>query len=82
VSHELVKASLVIVQARAGSAALPSLVELAGGAAPFAWDEYFYAEHHNAHTRKAYMRAVRLLMQWVEGQGVGLPAITPGMVDR
>jgi integrase/recombinase XerD len=26
---------------------LPELVERAGGAARFAWDEFFYAEHHN-----------------------------------
>ena len=33
---------------------LPLLVERAGGAARFAWDEFFYAEHHNPHTQKAY----------------------------
>jgi hypothetical protein len=59
VSHELVKASPVVVQARARSAALPSLVERAGGAARFAWDEFFFAEHHNPHTQAAYQRAVR-----------------------
>ncbi len=47
-----------------------------------AWDEYFYAEHHNPHTQKAYMRAVRLFMTWVDGQGVELAAITPGMVGQ
>ena len=81
-SHELVKASPVIVQARAGSAALPSQVERVGGAARFAWDEFFYAEHHNPHTQKAYHRAVRQFLGWAEGQGVELAAITPGMVGQ
>jgi integrase/recombinase XerD len=29
------------------ASALPVLVEHAGPAARFAWDEFFYAEHHN-----------------------------------
>ena len=58
------------------------LVERAGGAARFAWDEFFYAEHHNPHTQKAYMRAVRRFLAWAEGQGVELVAITPGMVGQ
>ena len=37
-SHELVKASPVIVPATVTSAALPTLVKRAGGAARFAWD--------------------------------------------
>ena len=61
---------------------LPSLVERAGGAARFAWDEFFYAEHHNLHTQRAYMRAVRRFLVWCEEQGVELPQITPGMVGQ
>ena len=57
-------------------------VERAGGAARFAWDEFFYAEHHNPHTQKAYMAAVKRFLAWAEGQGVELPAITPGMVGQ
>lgn len=62
--------------------ALPILVERAGNAGRFAWDEFFYAEHHNPHTQKAYMAAVRRFLAWAEGQGVELPAITPGMVGQ
>jgi site-specific recombinase XerD len=58
------------------------MVERAGGAARFAWEEYFYAEHHNPHTQRAYQRAVRRFLSWVEGQGVELAAITPGMVGQ
>jgi integrase/recombinase XerD len=80
-SKELVKASSII-PATGNAASLPELVERAGGAARFAWDEYFYAEHHNPHTQKAYMRAVRLFLGWAEGQGVELAAITPKMVGQ
>ena len=55
------------------AATLPMLVERAGGAARFAWEEFFYAEHHNPHTQKAYMRAVKRFLAWAEGQGVELP---------
>ena len=44
---ELVKASSVSVPAIGGGQSLPVLVEHAGPAARFAWDEFFYAEHHN-----------------------------------
>src|ERR1700733_8247895 len=62
--------------------ALPVLVEHAGPAARFAWDEFFYAEHHNPHTQKAYMAAVKRFLAWAEGQGVELPSITPGLVGQ
>ncbi len=56
------------------------MVEHAGPAARFAWEEYCYAEHHNPHTQRAYLRAVKAFLGWAEGQGVELAAITPGMV--
>jgi integrase/recombinase XerD len=61
---------------------LPVLVERAGAVARFAWDEFFYVEHHNTHTQVAYQRAVRQSLAWAEGQGVELAAITPGMVGQ
>src|SRR3954452_12750454 len=79
---ELVKASSVSVPAVVSQASLPVLVERAGGAARFAWDEFFYAEHHNPHTQKAYMAAVKRFLAWAEGQGVELPSITPGMLGQ
>ena len=78
----LVKVQPVIEPAVVTSAAVPELVERAGGAARFAWDEFFYAEHHNPHTQKAYLRAVRVFLAWVEGQGLDLARITPGMVGQ
>ena len=81
-STELVIASPASVPATSGGQSLPVLVERAGGAARFAWDEFFYAEHHNPHTQAAYQRAVRRFLAWCEGQGVELAAITPGMVGQ
>ena len=80
--NELVKASLAIVPAIVTSAALQELVERAGGAARFAWDEFFYAEHQNPHTQKAYMAAVKRFLSWAEGEGVELLSITPKMVGQ
>jgi integrase/recombinase XerD len=82
VGNELVKASTATAPAASGRPGLSELVDRAGGVARFAWDEYFYAEHHNPHTQKAYMRAVRLFLGWAQGQGVTLPAIMPGMVGQ
>src|SRR4051794_36076099 len=81
-SSELVKASTVGVAAVGGVSGLPELVERAGGAARFAWEEFFYAEHHNPHTQRAYERAVRRFLAWCKGQGVELIGITPGMVGQ
>ena len=81
-STDLVKASPASVPAIVSSASLPELVERAGGAARFAWDEFFYAEHHNPHTQRAYQSAVRRFLAWCEGEGVELIGITPGMVGQ
>jgi integrase/recombinase XerD len=56
---ELVKASPAGAPATGGKQNLPLLVERAGPAGRFAWEEFFYAEHHNPHTQKAYMAAVK-----------------------
>jgi integrase/recombinase XerD len=79
---ELVKASSGSIVPTGGKTILPELVERAGGAARFAWDEFFYAEHHNPHTQKAYQSAVRRFLAWCEGKGVELIGITPGMVGQ
>lgn len=64
------------------ASALPVLVERAGPAGRFAWEEFFYAEHHNPHTQKAYMAAVKRFLAWCEGQGLELLTITPGLVGQ
>jgi site-specific recombinase XerD len=80
--NELIKASAMTVPAIGDARSLPELVERAGGAARFAWEENFYAEHHNRHTQRAYMWAVKAFLAWAEGQWVELAAITPGMVGQ
>ena len=61
---------------------LPAPVERSGPAGRFAWEEFFYAEHHNPHTQKAYMAAVKRFLAWTEAQGLELVGITPGMVGQ
>ena len=70
-SNELVKVSAMNVPATGGKPGLPGLVERAGGAARFAWEEYFYAEHHNPHTQRAYLRAVKRVPGLGRGGGGG-----------
>jgi site-specific recombinase XerD len=79
---ELVKASSESRRAIVVETKLPELVERAGGAARFAWEEFFYAEHHNPHTQRAYQSAVRQFLAWAEGEGVELASISPGMVGQ
>ena len=54
----------------------------AGGAARFAWDEFFQGEIRNEHTRKAYTLAVRRFLDWCEARGADLVNISPGMVGQ
>jgi site-specific recombinase XerD len=79
-SGELVIPPSAQVAAAAGRRAVPSLVERAGGAARYAWEEFFFGEHHNPHTHKAYQRAVRRFLAWCEQEGVELGGVTPGMI--
>lgn len=67
---------------RVGEAASPAIIEKAGAAARFAWEEFFDAEIRSELTRKAYRHAVRQFLGWCEGRGVELVQITPGMVGQ
>ena len=51
-------------------------------AARFAWDEFFYAEHHNPHTQKAYMAAVQRFLALGRGARGRAAGITPKMVGQ
>jgi len=62
---------------------LPRLIDAAGTAAAFAWDEFFNASIRNPHTRAAYRRAVERFLSWVQTEEpVPLSQITPGMVGK
>ena len=73
-STEIVPITSPAIIAPVQASSLPAIVERAGGAARFAWDEFFYAEHHNPHTQKAYMAAVKRFLAWAEAHG----AVTAG----
>jgi integrase/recombinase XerD len=81
-STEIVPIDHQTVIAPKSEETLPLLVERAGASAKFAWDEFFYAEHHNVHTQTAYMRAVKKFLGWCDGQGHELISITPRMVGQ
>jgi integrase/recombinase XerD len=53
--NELIRVGANDVEVSDSHAALSLLVERAGAAGRFAWDEFFYAEHHNSHTQAAYL---------------------------
>ena len=81
-ANELVRASSASGQVASVEAKLPTLVERARDTARFAWEEFFFAEHHNPHTQRAYQSAVRRFLTWAEGKGIELASISPGMVGQ
>ena len=60
----------------------PAILVRAGAAACFAADEFFSAMISNAHTRRAYARAVGQFLSWCEAQDLELAQITPGQAGR
>ena len=58
-------------------APLPSLVDRAGSAARFAWEEFVYGKIRNPHTRAAYERAIRYFLAHCEAHGKELATIFP-----
>jgi site-specific recombinase XerD len=81
-ANELVLVSSAGVPASGTGQQLPAPVERAGGAARYAWEEFFDGEHHNPHTQKAYLRAVRRFLAWCEEEGIELVGVTPGKVSK
>src|SRR4051812_19168246 len=67
---------------RPGEEPVPAIIDQAGKAARFAWDEFFQGEIRNEHTRKAYSHAVHRFLDWCRDRGVDLVHITPGMVGQ
>jgi site-specific recombinase XerD len=61
---------------------IPAIVTECGAGAKFAWEEFFLGTVRNAHTRKAYLQAVRRFLAWCESVSVELPRITPGMMGQ
>src|ERR1700704_5321049 len=61
---------------------LAEILRRAGKAAVFAADEFFYGRIRNAHTRAAYLHAVRLFLSWCDERGIELVRITPKDVGQ
>jgi integrase/recombinase XerD len=62
---------------------LPTIIHRAGPKAVFAAKEFFSATIRNKHTRRAYLHAVTLFLEWVEKHGGGeLAQIAPWHVGK
>ncbi len=59
---------------------LPAIIERAGHGARFAFEEFFHAKIRNAHTRRAYRRAVLCFLQWCERRQRSLQEVSPADV--
>jgi len=64
------------------SACLPAIIEQAGPAARFAFEEFFYGRIRNPYTRRAYLHAVRQFSAYCQARGLELPRVTPADVGR
>jgi len=62
--------------------ALPMLIDNAGPAARFAWEEFFHAVVRNPHTRRSYERAIRQFIAWCECRPLDLNQVSPADVGR
>jgi integrase/recombinase XerD len=71
-----------VIEQPAAAPPLPALVQNAGGAAAFVWDEFFSGEIRNPNTRRAYTHAVRQFLAWAATQGLELHRIAPGKVGQ
>jgi integrase/recombinase XerD len=60
----------------------PSIIDAAGPAARFAWDEFFAAQIRNPYTRAAYSLAVRNFFDWLESRRLGWFNIEPATVGQ
>jgi site-specific recombinase XerD len=59
---------------------VPAIVSNAGAAARFGYEEFFYGQVRNRHTRRAYSRAVCRFLRWCEAQEKELNQISPADV--
>lgn len=61
---------------------LPSLINRAGTAAQFAYEEFFHGRLRNPATRKAYGHAVSEFLSWCEVRGTTIERIAPAHIGR
>ena len=75
-------ANVVVPQSKSTSEqqSLPTIIEQAGHNARFAFEEFFHAKIRNAHTRRAYRRAVLRFLEWCELRNRQLSQVSPADV--
>lgn len=61
---------------------MPRLLETAGDAGRFAWEEFIYGRIRNEGTRRAYSFAINRFLSWCGDRGVELNRIAPSHVGR
>jgi site-specific recombinase XerD len=76
------KSVMVVTERNVAVSDVPKLVAHCGAAAAFAWEEFFLGKIRNAHTRKAYLHAVREFLAGCDQRNIELTKITPGMVGH
>ncbi len=59
---------------------VPAIIAQAGHGARFAFEEFFHAKIRNAHTRRAYRRAVLCFLEWCELRQRRLQEVSPADV--
>lgn len=57
--------------------AVPALIEMAGNAARFAFEEFLYGKLRNTHTRRAYLKSTTQFLDWCKRRGLTLQQIAP-----
>lgn len=58
----------------------PSVIEAAGSNARYAYEEFFYGEIENSHTRSAYKRNVDRFLRYLADKELSLKDVTPKLV--
>ena len=62
---------------RLPSSEVPTVIQQAGQASVFAYEEFIFGEIRNAHTRRAYQSAVKRFLNWIEDAGIALRQVSP-----
>ena len=75
-----IRGSEVVLGAGAGEFEIPALVRNGGPNAKFAWEEFIYGEISNAHTRRAYRKAVSDLLAAASEAGLSLAQVSPKFI--
>lgn len=61
---------------------IPAIIEAAGNAARFAFEEFIFGKLRNVHTRKAYLQSITRFFNWCERRKLALERIAPKDVGQ